>query len=636
MKKFIILLLSFLHCSFSMAQIGTWKAYMAYSDIQEIQKAGDELFVMASNDLYQYNLNDQSIYTYDKTNGLNDTNIKHIKWCSQAQRLIVVYENSNIDLIETDGDIINISDLYTKVIIGDKTVSSIRIDGVYAYLICGFGIVKVNMERAEISDSYTPNHPEYPTDLPAEDNSDYDKYIETVKTLNPGGPKYNYNLFLKFINNKLYMCGGIMGGHFDTSIPGYIQIWDGNNWSFCQDNLSSITKHTYFDLASLDVDPFDPLHIFAAGRTGLYEFKDGQFIKEYNYDNSELRTTAAIDHPSKNYTMVESVLFDDNGHLWLLNSGSATTSLFEITKDGTWISHHKKEFMNTSSRAYDNMVNMMFDSRGLLWFCNDRFIEPALLCYQPSTDAAIAYKTFTNQDGVILQNSYGVTCVAEDKDNNIWVGTDKGPFVIMKDDIGKSADEMVFTQIKVPRNDGTDYADYLLSNIGVTCIKIDNDGNKWIGTNGMGIYVISPDNMTEIHHFTEDNSKLLSNIIGSIDINEQTGEVFFGTDKGLCSYMSGITHSIESMNEDDVYAYPNPVTPEYRGYITITGLTNNADVKIMNSSGKLVAEGRSTGRFFKWDGRDKDGNRVASGVYMVATATSEGNKGVVCKIAIIN
>lgn len=214
MKKFIILLLSILHCSFSMAQIGTWKAYMAYSDIQEIQKAGDELFVMASNDLYQYNLNDQSIYTYDKTNGLNDTNIKHIKWCPQAQRLIVVYENSNIDLIETDGDIINISDLYTKVITGDKTVSSIRIDGVYAYLICGFGIVKVNMERAEISDSYTPNHPEYPTDLPEEDNSDYDKYIETVKTLNPGGPKYNRNLSLKHKYNRLYTCHGIMGGHF--------------------------------------------------------------------------------------------------------------------------------------------------------------------------------------------------------------------------------------------------------------------------------------------------------------------------------------------------------------------------------------------------------------------------------------
>lgn len=91
----------------------------------------------------------------------------------------------------------------------------------------------------------------------------------------------------------------------------------------------------------------------------------------------------------------------------------------------------------------------------------------------------------------------------------------------------------------------------------------------------------------------------------------------------------------DEMTKDNVYAYPNPVTPDYTGLITINGLTYNADVKIMNSSGKLVAEGRSNGGTFTWDGRDKKGNRVASGVYMVATATSEGKKGTVCKIAII-
>jgi len=277
----------------------------------------------------------------------------------------------------------------------------------------------------------------------------------------------------------------------------------------------------------------------------------------------------------------------------------------------------------------------MIDSRGLFWFCNDRFIEASLLCYQPTTDEAVAYTNFVNQDGLKIENVYGVTCVAEDLEGNIWVGTDKGLLMIEKDDIGKSPDDMVFTQVKVPRNDGTDYADYLLSGIHITCITIDNDGNKWIGTNGLGVYTISRDNLTEINHFTTENSKLISNIIGSIAIDENNGEVFIGTDEGLCSYMSGITKPIHEMTEDNVYAYPNPVTSDYTGLITITGLTYNADVKILTSSGKLVAEGKSNGRFFKWDGRDKDGNKVASGVYMVATATSDGNKGVVCKIAIV-
>ena len=142
--------------------------------------------------------------------------------------------------------------------------------------------------------------------------------------------------------------------------------------------------------------------------------------------------------------------------------------------------------------------------------------------------------------------------------------------------------------------------------------------------------------MTEVHHFTTENSQLLSDIVGAIVINEETGEVFFGTDNGLCSYMSGISGNITEMTEDNVYAYPNPVTPDYTGLITITGLTNDADVKILSSSGTLVAEGRSNGRVFTWNGRDLNNERVASGIYMVATVTSSGDKGVVCKIAIIN
>ena len=64
MRKVVIaLLLSIINCQLSFAQIGTWRNYLAYYDIQQIQDAGDNLFVMASNDLYQYNKNDQSIVT---------------------------------------------------------------------------------------------------------------------------------------------------------------------------------------------------------------------------------------------------------------------------------------------------------------------------------------------------------------------------------------------------------------------------------------------------------------------------------------------------------------------------------------------------------------------------------------------
>ncbi len=633
MKKFIITLIVVVgFCQSTFGQIGSWKAYMAYSEIQEIEKAGDELFVMASNDLYQYNLNDQSIYTYDKTNGLSDTNIRHIKWCPEAQRLIVVYQNSNIDLVETDGDIINISDLYTKVITGDKSVSSIRIDDIYAYLICGFGIVKVNMERAEISDSYTPNHPEYPTDLPAEDNSSYEQYIETVKTLNPGGPKYNYFDYMKFVNNKLYTCGG---KHLDYTLaqrPGTIQIWNGTEWTFCQDELDEITGYQYKDITCVDVDPKDPNRLFASSsHSGLYEFYNEKLVNFYNADNSILFPVAG----NKNMLLTDGVIFDKEGNLWII-SGWSETMLVKLTTNNQWINYYDKHQLLQDNRSPNlgNLLKPMIDSRNLLWFVNSYWEYPAIICYDINNDAVKIFNQFKNQDGIIynIGHVYGIK---EDMEGNIWVATNLGPFILESDEIEK--DNYTFIQIKVPRNDGTDYADYLLSNISIYDITIDDANRKWFSTESNGVYLISADNLQQLQHFTNDNSKLLSNTVYTSAINPNTGEVFFATENGLCSYMSDATKANSEMTKDNVYAYPNPVDfSNYSGLITITGLTFNADIKITNAAGFLIAEGRSNGGTFTWDGRDKKGNRVGSGVYMVTTATNSGQKGTVCKIAIIN
>ena len=243
------------------------------------------------------------------------------------------------------------------------------------------------------------------------------------------------------------------------------------------------------------------------------------------------------------------------------------------------------------------------------------------------------YTTFVNEDGTRLEPT-GVRCVAEDKDGNIWIGTSVGPVMLPANDIDNGSNS-VLQQIKVPRNDGTNFADYLLGGADINCIAVDGGNRKWFGTNGNGVYLISADNMTQLQHFLSSNSQLLSDNIEAITINDETGEVFFGTDNGLCSYMSDATATSATMNKNTVYAYPNPVKPDFTGLITVTGLTMNADVKIVTANGTLVAEGTSNGGTFTWDGCDDSGKRVASGVYMVQTATSDGKKGTVCKIAIV-
>ncbi len=671
MKKIILaLILSFVICHFSCAQIGTWKNYLAYHDIQEIQAAGNDLFVLASNDLYQYNKNDQSIVTYDKVNGLSDTYISHIRWCQQAKRLIAVYSNMNIDLVETNGNITNISDIYTKAITGDKTLNSIYIYNQYAYLACGFGIVKVDMTRAEISESYMFGFPvtaitvsgttiyaqtnqgtlsgqlsdnlidkanwNTTTSAPSfeQDNSDYENNIDVVKTLSPGGPKYNYFRFLKFANQQLYSSSG---GYTSETIPGCIQVLNNNNWIIYQDeNISEQTGVSYINITCLDYNPLDINHVFAGSRNGLYEYQNGQFVKYYNYQNSPIER---YNGRSINYQLVSGTKYDNQGNLWILNSQAPTQSLIKYA-NGTFTSINQPELMKLNDGDFKNKSNgnlsgMIIDSQGYLWFVNNHGWLPAVYRYNTQTDELLVFDKFINQDGTefSIAGDGGVRCVTEDLEGNMWIGTSAGPLMLEKDQITNS--NYYFTQVKVPRNDGTNYADYLLAGIDINCITIDGGGRKWFGTGNQGVYLISTDNLTQLQHFTIENSPLLSNNVHSLAINSSSGEVFFGTENGLCSYISDATAVNEEMTKDNVWAYPNPVTPNYTGNITITGLSYNADVKILTSNGALVTEGRSNGGTFVWDGCNKNGDRVASGVYMVATATKNGEKGTVCKIAII-
>ena len=614
------------------AQIGTWKNYLAYYNIQQIREAGsNDIFVLASNGLYQYNKTDQSIYTYDKTNGLSDTYITNICWCAQAKRLIAVYQNSNIDLIDLKGNVTNISDLYTKAITGDKTVSSIRIDGIYAYLICGFGIVKVNVQRAEIADSYRPTHPEYPTSLPAEDNSDYEKYIELVKTLKPGGPNHNTFGFMRFINGTLYTCGG------SYYAPAPLQAWNGDSWQIYQDNMTNGSTTTAVQ-GPLCLDAYQTAQgevLFLGARNGLFEYLNANIVNYYDYNNSPIER---FDGKSNDYQMITGIKFDGNNSLWFLNSQAPTASLMCLN-NGQFTKYNHSEIMKlndggVSNKSNASLSNMIFDSQGTMWFVNNSYITPAVYQYDKDNNKILAYESFVNQDGTTLNVQDGIHCITEDLNSNMWIGSNSGPFMLERTEINN--DGKVFTQVKVPRNDGTNYADYLLSGIDIKCIAIDGGNRKWFGTNGYGVYLISADNMTQIHHFTTENSKLLSNTVMSIAINPKTGEVFFGTDKGLCSYISDATQTNTEMTTDNVWAYPNPVEPGYTGNITITGLSMNADVKILTANGAIVNEGHSNGGTYVWDGCDQKGRRVASGIYMVATATSTGQKGTVCKIAIVN
>ena len=680
MKRLALLLLliaqlSIINCQLSIAQIGTWRAFMSYYEPQQIIKAGSNtLFVRASNSLYSYHLNDHSITTYDKVNTLSDTYISYIAWSQQAKRLIIVYQNGNIDLMDLQENVTNISSLYTKTLTESKTVNNVYIHQQYAYLCMPFGVIKVNMERAEISETYmlnqniqavvidntsmyarndqgtvysallstnlidksnwnaTDTYPAFTTDT-----ADWDAYIDIVKTLKPDGPYYNQFYESKIVNGKLYTTGGAFrSGQIALNNPGIIQEYDFDTWTIYPTNINEITGFNYMDINCVDIDPTDNSRVMAAGRCGLYEFKNGVLENFYYKENSPLRPVTSSStgkYLTDDYTLVHGIKFDNDGNLWVLNSQANNVNLLEFTKSGQWISHYKNELCYKDNTSMSTMRCLLFDSQGLLWFINTHFNSPCIICYDKTTDKVLIYSSFTNQDGTNYENCYPYD-IQEDYQGNIWIATNQGPFYIKKEEKGQS--NATLYQEKVPRNDGTNFADYLLSGIHTNGIAIDGGGRKWFATIGNGVFLISADNMTQLQHFTAENSPLLSNNVQYISINHSSGEVFFLTDKGLCSYIADATVASDDMQKDNVYAYPNPVEPGYTGLITVVGLSFDADVKILTSSGRLVAQGRSNGGTFTWDGCDQQGKRVSSGVYMVAAATSDGNKGIVCKLAIIN
>lgn len=459
--------------------------------------------------------------------------------------------------------------------------------------------------------------------------------VDNSESYTPVSPVRNYCEFMKFSGDKLLIAGGNLNyfdiNFYDPTIMEY--YYDEERWfNYSEDDVkTALAGKKYRNICTVDENPNETGHIFAGSfGHGIFEFKDGEFINYYNFDNSPIETVV---NNSYNYIRVSKVKFDEDGNLWVVNTG--TKDIIKVLKtDGTWqkINYKEIEYQPTISDIY-------FDSRGWLWAVSLQQ-DAGLFCakinetpFDTSDDTKKAwYSNFTNQDGISyeINQIYGFV---EDKEGKIWVGTNTGLFII--ENPRTFFDNGIFTQIKVPRNDGTNLADYLLTGTFIQSICIDGANRKWIGTKYNGIYLISADGLETIHHFTTENSPLPSNSIVSIAVNNKNGEVFIGTENGLVSYMGNATEAHETLDESNIHAYPNPVRADYSGDISIVGLTLDCNVKIVDTAGSLIHEGTSIGGSFSWDGRNKKGEKVASGVYYVLTYDENGNEGVATKILVI-
>lgn len=444
-------------------------------------------------------------------------------------------------------------------------------------------------------------------------------------------------------SNDIYQTKGWQRIQINTVNNGGVENITPATFTSSNKNGASYSYKVISDAYKIMEDP-DDASVYYAGSfwDGVYKVKNNEDVTCYNWLNSTITTIAG------GYACVAPAFdFDKNNNLWVFSAIDKTTNPAlhmlssaarkkDVVAKTDWVSVNLGDIKG----GKDNKIlackksNMFIISDGL-WDGNLVGYDTKGTYENTSDDTYMIWSKFIDQDGKNFDPIH-ICAIVEDQNGKVWLGTDNGVVEITKP-ANLTNESMTINRIKVPRNDGTQLADYLLETLYVTSIAVDGTNKKWLGTLTSGVYLVSENGDEILEHFTAENSSLPSNTIYSLACDPNSNSVFIGTDVGLVEYSS--TTAPASDDYSNVYAYPNPVRPEYTGWITIKGLMDNSLVKIADAAGNVFYSTISEGGMVTWDGCNADGQRVKSGVYYVfASQKEEGgsSSSAVTKILVVN
>ena len=449
----------------------------------------------------------------------------------------------------------------------------------------------------------------------------------TAEGFCPNGPNTSEVYSLHTSGEDIWVARG------DRGVTWVNEYKEAEAYRFSSETWTSITKtvipalDSIRDISSIAIDPDNKEHLYLGSQgAGLIEILNGSLVQIWNEQNSALQSRGDATY---HWVGIFGMTYDKDGHLWITNC-YANNPLVVRKADGTWQAFNFGALVTTPT-----ISQIIVDQYNQKWMVLPRGGSGGgLLVFDDKGTWGTGddkMKKLSTGAGNGNLPSDEIVCIAEDKDGEIWVGTHKGIAVFYCADQVFSSSGCDAQQIFITQDGHTQI---LLETEEVTCIAVDGANRKWIGTQNSGVYLMSADGTTQIEHFTLDNSPLLSNEIRTIAINPKTGEVFFGTASGIISYRNDATEGLEDYT--DVYVFPNPVKPGYNGPIAITGLIENADVKITDIAGGLVYQTKALGGQAIWYGKNFNGDRARSGVYMVFCSNDDGTKTYVAKILLVN
>ncbi|MEP2771726.1 MAG: two-component regulator propeller domain-containing protein [Fulvivirga sp.] len=417
--------------------------------------------------------------------------------------------------------------------------------------------------------------------------------------IKPSGPSTNEVFALKYQNDQIFaLSGGYTNGATPLNNSATYAVFENGDWNTFE--INSIQ-----DL--VDVEQFNGINFFASMGMGIVSVAEDQSVIIYNESNSTLVNTFTEDG-----LRVPALETSQLG-LWVLNYGTNRVHL--LNNDLEW----ESVVISSGLSAFATDIISVGD---LLWLIIDPSSGGGIVVVDPFTGNA---RYLTSQGGNGGLASTTVNTLALDKDGFVWAGTNLGvsvftnPFAVLTGQV--NAIEPIFENRQLLRDEV------------VTDIKIDGGNRKWVGTQ-RGLWLFDDQADTQIRFFNEANSPLPSDNIIDIEIHEKSGEVFIGTEKGIVSYRGTSTEGGPTL--ENVKIFPNPVRQDFTGTVGISGLVNDALIKITDASGKLIWRTQANGGTATWNVKDYNGNRAMTGVYYVFSSSADGEETFVGKIAIIN
>lgn len=415
-----------------------------------------------------------------------------------------------------------------------------------------------------------------------------------------------------------------------------VSTYDGDKWQDeTPDQLGD--NRVYYSGYRLTINPSDPHTYFMSLRTDgsssmVYKVTDGKTKDIFTPENTPARNTRGV------------TAFDSEGNLWITYSfntpstvktnvavlpKSKVNSTTPVTMDD-WKAFN---IPNVTSGQFKQASFAISKKGDVKIYCDGALNRPIIFWKGDINTSNPTSKTcpnFTDQDGKSVTWSY-MRYLDVDRNGDLWF-TANGICSLNPEDVFNN--NFIVNHIKVPRNDGTGLADYLLEGVTINCITSDAQNCKWIATGTAGVYQVSEDGTQILKQFNTKNSMLPSDNVYTIVCNDNDNSVFFLTDSGLVEYNYGYNPTADDLS--NVYCYPNPVRPDFTGLLTINGLTDNALVKIADSAGNVIKQLKSAGGIATWDCCDASGDRVATGVYYVlASSSNNGSSTIVSKFLVV-